>query len=87
MKLLLLLFLIGLVVNQNFGELNFVTSCNPATNTSFNHAVSILHSFWYDEAFDRFSEITKAYPTCAIAYWGMAMSLYFQIWEQPTQRT
>src|SRR6185436_6537934 len=47
-------------------------------------AVALLHSFWYDEAEKSFNEVAAADPSCAIAYWGVAMSLYHPIWAGPT---
>ena len=33
------------------------------------------HSFWYRESKELFEEVLKADPGCAIAYWGIALSL------------
>jgi hypothetical protein len=32
------------------------------------------HSFWYRAATDTFNEVLKLDPTCAIAYWGLALA-------------
>jgi hypothetical protein len=37
------------------------------------------HSFWYRASQEIFEETLKADPTCAIAYWGIALSL----WNNP----
>ena len=55
-------------------EVNFPISCSPTAQKAFNHAVWTLHSFWYPEALKGFSDIAKAEPNCAMAYWGVAMS-------------
>jgi tetratricopeptide (TPR) repeat protein len=68
---------------QVVGKVSFPVSCAPAVQERFNRAVAILHSFWYDEAGQAFSEIAAADPTCAMAHWGIAMSLYQQLWEPP----
>jgi hypothetical protein len=34
----------------------------------------MLHSFWYPQDYKAFAEVANADPTCAMAYWGMAMS-------------
>ncbi len=44
----------------------------------------MLHSFWYDEAAKTFSQIVRAEPGCAMAYWGIAMSLYHPVWAPPS---
>lgn len=66
------------------GTVNFPTSCAPAVQPDFNRAVALLHSFWYSKSEETFAAIAKADPACAIAYWGIAMSHYHQIWDPPT---
>ncbi|HEY3202410.1 MAG TPA: hypothetical protein VGL03_02010, partial [Thermoanaerobaculia bacterium] len=43
-------------------------------------AVAMLHSFWYEAAEKSFRAVADADPGCAMAYWGVAMSLYHPIW-------
>jgi hypothetical protein len=70
--------------DQQFGLLEFETSCSPALKKDFNLAVSLLHSFEYDEAEKAFAKIIDAAPECALAYWGVAMSNYHPLWAPPT---
>src|SRR6476620_1258483 len=58
----------------NFGSVNFAVSANPEEKKEFNQAVAILHSFEYDEAEKAFAGIIQKDPSCAMAYWGVAMS-------------
>jgi hypothetical protein len=51
-------------------EVDFATSCSPAVQHQFKHAVWTLHSFWYPEALKDFTAVTEADPNCAIAYGG-----------------
>jgi hypothetical protein len=44
----------------------------------------MLHSFWYDESSCVFTQVLEADPTCAMAHWGIAMSLYHPLWSNPT---
>jgi hypothetical protein len=44
-----------------------------------------LHSFWYPEALQEFSNIAKAEPDCAMAYWGVAMSHWYPLWYSPSE--
>lgn len=62
------------------GKVNFPVSCTPAAQTQFNQAVAMLHSFWYDEAEKTFRQVTVTDSNCAMGYWGIAMSLYQQLW-------
>jgi hypothetical protein len=59
---------------EKLGKVHFAVSCLPATAPQFDRAVAMLHSFWYPQGFNAFSEITKSDPDCAMAYWGMAIS-------------
>jgi tetratricopeptide (TPR) repeat protein len=45
--------------------------------------VALLHSFWYEEAEKEFVQIAIDDPHCAMAHWGVAMSLWHQLWNQP----
>ena len=70
---------------EKLGTVSFPTSCAPAVQARFARAVALLHSFWYDEAEKAFGEVAAADPSCAIAQWGVAMSLYHPIWASPTR--
>jgi len=58
-----------------FGEVSFSSTCNYETRETFDLAVSLLHSFEYDEAEKAFVQVLDADPDCAMAYWGVAMSI------------
>ena len=66
----------------SFGTVNFETSCSPAGQADFNHAVALLHSFEYDEAGDAFLAVAKKDPNCAMAYWGAAMTHFHGLWGE-----
>jgi len=65
-------------------EVDFATSCSPAVEHPFKHAVWTLHSFWYPEALKDFTAVTEADPNCAIGYWGIAMSHWYPLWYPPS---
>ncbi len=60
-----------------FGEVRFPTSCNEAAQRLFDRAMRYQHSFWYRESRKLFDEALAADPQCAIAQWGVALSLLF----------
>ena len=60
--------------SEKLGKVHFPVSCTPAAQQQFDVAVSMLHSFWYPQDFKAFAEVANADPSCAMAYWGMAMS-------------
>lgn len=67
------------------GLVHFPISCEPpAVQDAFDRAVTLLHSFEYERARDSFQTIAKQAPTCAMAWWGMAMTHFHQHWDQPT---
>lgn len=73
---------ITLCGDGQFGEVSFPLSCNPDTRESFNLAISLLHSFEYEEAEKAFVKVIDIDPECAMAYWGIAMSNFHSLWFQ-----
>jgi hypothetical protein len=61
------------------GQVSFEISCRPAVRPAFNHAVGLLHSFWYDAARAGFGRVLAEDPDCAMAQWGIAMTLWPQM--------
>ena len=55
------------------GEAHFKVSCTPEAQATFNRAVALLHSFWFKPARSAFEEVAKQDPSCAMAFWGVAM--------------
>src|ERR1700752_3105579 len=71
--------------NEQLGKVSFPISCAPDSQKPFERGVALLHSFGYEEAQEQFVEIAQKDPACAMAHWGVAMSLFHQIWERPEQ--
>ncbi len=61
--------------DQKLGKVHFATSCNETAQRRFDRAMRYQHSFWYAESKEIYEEAIKADPACAIAYWGIALSL------------
>src|SRR5580692_10057318 len=59
---------------EKLGTVHFSTSCNQPAQQEFNRAVALLHSFQFSRAIAAFHQTLGADPTCAIAYWGIALS-------------
>jgi Tetratricopeptide repeat len=66
-----------------FGKVRFPTSCAAAAQPVFERGVALLHSFWYEEALKTFTSVTTTDPACAMGYWGIAMSVYYPLWQPP----
>ncbi len=69
--------------DKQFGAVDFETSCSGEVKKDFNLAMALLHSFEYDEAEKVFAKIIDSNPDCAMAYWGVAMCNYHQVWPAP----
>jgi hypothetical protein len=72
---------------EQLGTVHFATSCTPAAQKVFGRGVALLHSFWYEEAQKDFEDVAKSDPQCAMAHWGIAMSLWHQLWNHPDATT
>src|SRR5215472_15269877 len=59
--------------DEMLGKVSFPTSCDPKVQTEFERGVAMLHSYWFLYARRTFEGILQQDPTCAIAYWGVAM--------------
>ena len=62
---------------QALGKVHFQTSCKPDAQQLFDQAMLYQHSFWYRASQKSFEDALKADPECAIAYWGIALSLLY----------
>ncbi len=59
---------------EQLGRVDFPVSCNAAAQQRFSRAMAILHSFWWEPAPAAFQAVADADSTCAMAYWGMALT-------------
>jgi len=64
---------------ERLGEVHFQTSCNAAAQPRFDRAVALMHSFQFGPAIAGYRAALEADPSCAIAYWGIALSS----WSNP----
>jgi tetratricopeptide (TPR) repeat protein len=72
---------------ERLGTVAFPVSCSARVQMSFNRGVALLHDFWYEEARPQFERILKTDPACSMAHWGIAMSVFHQIWDRPNDAT
>ena len=68
-------FATGQTRNTQLGKVTFQTSCTQAAQDQFNRAMLYQHSFWYRVSQRAFEEVLKTDPACAMAHWGIALSL------------
>jgi len=66
---------LGQTGDNKLGTVHFETSCKPEAQKLFDRGMLYQHSFWYRASQKTFEDVLKADPECAIAYWGIALSL------------
>jgi tetratricopeptide (TPR) repeat protein len=67
------------------GAVQFDVSCSDDVIAGFDRAVAFLHHMQYEESRGAFERIAQADPNCAMAHWGIAMTLFQPLWpERPT---
>ncbi len=71
------------LTTTQLGTVTFPVSCAPDVQKPFERGVALLHSFWYEEAEKEFQQIAIDDPHCVMAHWGVAMSLWHQLWNNP----
>jgi tetratricopeptide (TPR) repeat protein len=71
--------------SDQLGTVHFPNSCRPEVAPEFTRAVALLHSFGYEEARLGFQSVAEKDPACGMAYWGIAMTYYHQIWGAPSK--
>lgn len=66
--------------DRDLGKVEFAISCSPAAQTEFNRAVALLHHMTYPQARAAFQRVAQVDPHCAMAHWGIAMTLFQPLW-------
>ena len=69
---------------ERLGHVRFATSCRGAARREVEHGVAYLHSFWYEKATETFTAAAAVDSSCAMAFWGQAMSLLHPLWTPPS---
>ena len=62
------------------GTVAFPVTCSEQAQAEFNRAVALLHHMTYPQAREAFQRITATDPRCAMAHWGIAMTLFQPLW-------
>jgi tetratricopeptide (TPR) repeat protein len=69
----------------SLGTVVFPVSCNTVAAERMAHGLAVLHHMMYTEADLIFESAVEADPSCAIGYWGRAMTLIHPGWpDVPT---
>jgi len=66
--------------DHSLGTLVFSVSCSEQAQVQFNQAAALLHHMTYPQAREAFRNIASTDPACAMAQWGIAMTLFQPLW-------
>src|SRR6188768_4516463 len=66
--------------HAHMGVVDLRTSCAPSVRAKMNEAVALLHHMTYTQARAAFREVAAQDPSCAMAHWGIAMTLFTPLW-------
>lgn len=67
------------------GVVEFETSCEPAAQERINAGLALLHHMMYEQAEAEFVAASESDDACAMARWGVAMSVIHPLWgERPS---
>lgn len=69
--------------HSNLGTVNLPTSCSKEASAHVQRGLALLHHMMYEAAESAFVDATRAQPSCAIGYWGQAMTFVHPIWSDP----
>ena len=62
------------------GTVDFPITCSGQVRAEFNRAVALLHHMTYPQARKAFEQAATTDPRCAMAHWGVAMTLFQPLW-------
>jgi tetratricopeptide (TPR) repeat protein len=65
---------------QALGKLSFPISCSAPAQAMFDRGIALLHHMTYQQARETFRRVTTLDPRCAMAHWGIAMTLFQPLW-------
>ncbi len=72
---------------HQLGTVDFPISCSKPAQREFNTGVALLHNMTYGEARQSFEQVARIDPSCAMAHWGIAMTLFQPLWPTRPQPT
>lgn len=68
------------IAAATLGSVDFPVSCSRPAQVEFNRAVALLHHMTYPQARAAFEQVAAIDPQCAMAHWGVAMTLFQPLW-------
>jgi hypothetical protein len=65
---------------HGLGTVDFPITCSEHVRADFNRAIALLHHMTYPQAREAFERVATTDPRCAMAHWGVAMTLFQPLW-------
>jgi tetratricopeptide (TPR) repeat protein len=65
---------------HSLGTVRMTINCSAAAQAEFNRGVALLHHMTYPQARTAFERVASLDPRCAMAQWGIAMTLFQPLW-------
>jgi len=62
------------------GTVDFPVTCSKEAQAELNRAVTLLHHMTYPQAREAFERVATIDPRCAMAHWGVAVTLFQPLW-------
>jgi tetratricopeptide (TPR) repeat protein len=66
--------------HEAMGTVHFPVSCSPEAQQAFEYGLALLHHMTYPQAREAFLQVATLDPKCAMAHWGVAMTLFQPLW-------
>ena len=66
--------------NKQLGKVDFRVDCTPQAQAEFSRGIALLHHMTYPQARAAFQSASTSDPKCAMAPWGVAMTLFQPLW-------
>lgn len=67
------------------GKVDFPLSCSSQVQRRFERGLALLHHMMYEQARKEFEAVAELDPRCAMAYWGIAITLFHPLWAKPSE--
>ncbi len=65
---------------EPLGKVDFRVSCAAPVRAEFDRGLALLHHMTYPGARTSFERVAQLDPRCAMAHWGVAMTLFQPLW-------
>jgi tetratricopeptide (TPR) repeat protein len=66
--------------SHSLGTVDFPITCSQQAQSEFNRGIALLHHMTYRQARETFEQVATTDPRCAMAHWGIAMTLFQPLW-------